>query len=354
MDRKADEASGTNRTGEAMGSIKQNRQLNALPDFRNPGVILRVLVAVSAMTLAAAAIGTYSWRAWLQTWITIVAFVLPVTIVSLVVLGVAGPWLRRLEYRAAVVAIVGLELAITTVAVQFLSALLGQTEGLLARSWFLAALATVALLGYFELRNRALSPALTEARLQALQARIRPHFFFNSINAVLSLVRSDPRRAEEALHDIAELFRVLMADNRDLIPLRRELELCQQYLDIEQLRLGERLRVQWHTEAMPPDAMVPPLLLQPVLENAVYHGIEPATEPGVVTVDIRLSGGLLRISLRNPYRGESRHQSGNRMALGNIRERLQLHFDAEASLSTRAGNGVFEVVISLPYVREKR
>ena len=337
-----------------MGSINQNRQLNALPDFRNLGVILRILVGVSAMALAAAAIGTHSLRAWLQTWITIIAFVAPVTIVSLVVLGAAGPWLRRLDYRAAVAAVVVIELGITTAAVQFLSALLGYTDIVLARYWFLTAAATLLLLGYFGLRNRALSPALTEARLQALQARIRPHFFFNSINAVLSLVRSDPRRAEEALHDIAELFRVLMADNRDLIPLRRELELCQQYLDIEQLRLGDRLKVQWHTEAMPADAMVPPLLLQPVLENAVYHGIEPASEPGTVTVDIRLSGGLLRISLRNPYRGESRHQSGNRMALANIRERLQLHFDAEAGLATRAANGVFEVAISLPYVKEKR
>jgi two-component system sensor histidine kinase AlgZ len=91
-----------------------------------------------------------------------------------------------------------------------------------------------------------------------------------------------------------------------------------------------------------------------VLENAVYHGIEPAAEPGQVTVDIRLTGETLRIILRNPYRGERRHLSGNRMALANIRERLQLHFDAEASLATRAGEGVFEVSIVLPYVREKQ
>ena len=98
------------------------------------------------------------------------------------------------------------------------------------------------LLGYFDLRGRALSPALTEARLQALQARIRPHFLFNSINAVLSLMRQDPRRAESALEDMADLFRVLMADNRELTPLAREIELCRQYLDLEQLRLGERLQ----------------------------------------------------------------------------------------------------------------
>ena len=103
-------------------------------------------------------------------------------------------------------------------------------------------IAAVLLLAYFELRARALSPAITEARLQALQARIRPHFLFNSINAVLSLVRSEPARAEAALQDMADLFRVLMRDNRELAPLADEVELCRQYLDLEKLRLGERLR----------------------------------------------------------------------------------------------------------------
>ncbi len=143
-----------------------------------------------------------------------------------------------------------------------------------------ALLATGALLLYFQLRSRALSPAITEARLQALQARIRPHFLFNSINAVLSLVRSEPARAEEALQDMAELFRVLMRDNRELAPLADEVELCRQYLELEQLRLGERLQVDWNVKSMPGDALVPPLVLQPLLENAVYHGIEPSSAAG--------------------------------------------------------------------------
>ena len=133
---------------------------------------------------------------------------------------------------------------------------------------------------YFHLRARALSPAIVEARLQALQARIRPHFLFNSINAVLSLVRSEPARAEIALQDMADLFRVLMRDNRDLAPLADELELCRQYLELEQLRLGERLTVDWNLKSMPADALVPPLVLQPLLENAVYHGIEPSSDAG--------------------------------------------------------------------------
>ena len=134
---------------------------------------------------------------------------------------------------------------------------------------------TAITLAYFDLRARALSPAVAEARIQALQARIRPHFLYNSINAVLSLIRSEPRRAERALEDLADLFRVLMADNRTLAPIANEVELARQYLALEELRLGERLRVTWRTDTHAADALVPPLILQPLVENAVYHGIEP-------------------------------------------------------------------------------
>jgi two-component system sensor histidine kinase AlgZ len=206
------------------------------------------------------------------------------------------------------------------------------------------------LLAYFRLRARALSPAITEARLQALQARIRPHFLFNSINAVLSLVRTEPKRAEVALEDMAELFRVLMRDNRDLAPLADEVELCRQYLELEKLRLGERLAVDWNVKSMPRDALVPPLMLQPLLENAVYHGIEPSSERGTVSINIFLSRDEIHAVLKNPYRTEGgRHHSGNKMALANVRERLALHFDAEASLDSRITRDGYEVHIRVPY-----
>ena len=156
------------------------------------------------------------------------------------------------------------------------------------------------LLVYFGLRAKALSPAIAESRLQALQARIRPHFLFNSINAVLSLVRCDPKRAETALLDMADLFRVLMRDNRELVPLADEIELCRQYLELEKLRLSDRLQVEWHLNNMPGDALVPPLVLQPLLENAVYHGIEPSSTPGVVSINIFCKGGDVHAILRNP------------------------------------------------------
>ena len=220
----------------------------------------------------------------------------------------------------------------------------------LAHVALLTLFVTACILGYFDLRARALSPAVAEARIQALQARIRPHFLYNSINAVLSLIRSEPRRAERALEDMADLFRVLMADNRTLAPIGNEVELARQYLAIETLRLGERLRVSWRTEGMPTDALVPPLILQPLAENAVYHGIEPSPDGGEVAIEVGLSGGQLVMTLTNPLPAESRQTAGNKMALANIRERLQLHYDAEASMKSEVRDGIYRVTIRIPYL----
>lgn len=334
-----------------MASINQNPPANTLPDFRNLGVMLSILVSVTVATLLAEALRNEALVGWLEASAAAVAFVLPVTIISLLVLGLATIWLRRIDFRLAVLCVIVIELLIVTVVVQLIWLLLPDQRNFdqMLRYWLFTGLLTLVLIGYFDLRTRALSPALTEARLQALQARIRPHFLFNSLNAVLSLMRAEPRRAETALEDLSELFRALMADNRKLIPLQRELELCRQYLDIESLRLEGRLNVQWHIDDLPEDVMVPPLLLQPLLENAVYHGIEPSATPGTITINAHRKGARLEIELSNPIPEASRQQAGNRMALENIRERLQLHFDAEASLATRAEEGRFVVRINLPH-----
>jgi two-component system, LytTR family, sensor histidine kinase AlgZ len=339
-----------------MASISQNAPANSLPDFRNLGVILRIFVIVTASTLVAAALGNHALARWLEASAAAVAFVLPVTIISVLLLGLATSWLRSIDYRIAVVCIVLVELVIVTAIVQFVWLLIPIEDGLvnITRYWFFTALLALLLIGYFNLRTRALSPALTEARLQALQARIRPHFLFNSLNAVLSLMRAEPRRAETALEDLSELFRVLMADNRKLIPLEQELELCRQYLAIESLRLENRLNVDWRFQDLPEDAMVPPLFLQPLLENAVYHGIEPSAQPGTISIDIQRKSERLEIILSNPVPKMTRTQSGNKMALANIEERLQLHFDAEATLTTKSEDGRFEVRIVLPCVRGEK
>ena len=338
---------------QTMASINQNRYPNLLPNFRNLGVMLRILLVATAMSLAAAVIQASSWNVLMDQWFGISALVQPIVILSLVVLGLVTGWLHRLDYKVAVGLVILIELVIASAVVSFTSSLFESATADMVRAMLITAVATAVMLGYFNLRSRALSPAITEARLQALQARIRPHFLFNSINAVLSLVRSQPRRAETALEDMADLFRVLMADNRDLAPLQNEIELCRQYLSLEQLRLGERLQLDWHVDNMPGDALVPPLVLQPLLENAVYHGIEPSIEPGVVSINIYHVRNEVHMVLRNPYRKEGSHHSGNKMALGNIRERLHLHFDAEASLKTSVGDNSYEVHITLPYVKER-
>jgi two-component system sensor histidine kinase AlgZ len=320
----------------------------ALPDWRNLGVVLRTVVLVNLMVVAAALVREESWQPLRLAALGIVAFVEPHLLVQLVVLYALSPWLASLPYRRGVAVVLALTLIV--------GVLLGELHGRVAdgapgplRYAVLALGAASILLGYFHLRSRALSPALAEARLQALQARIRPHFLFNSLNAVLSLVRRDPARAEAALEDVSDLFRVLMRENRDLRPLGEEVELCRQYLNLEKLRLEDRLRVEWHVENMPEDALVPPLVLQPLLENAVYHGIEPLAGPGTISINIFLRRGEVHAILRNPYHGRSSHQNGNRMAVQNIRERLALHFDAEAGLDVKSTADCWRVHIRMPY-----
>ena len=200
---------------------------------------------------------------------------------------------------------------------------------------------------------RALSPAITEARLQALQARIRPHFLFNSLNAVLSLVRSDPRRAEHALENMADLFRALMGNASQLAPLEDEIALTRAYLELEQLRLGDRLQVVWHIHKMPADALIPPLVVQPLVENAVYHGIEPLAGGGEISLNIYRSADKVHIVVRNPIAADVGRHKGNRIALANIRERLLLHFDLDAQLKLEPLGAVYQVHIVIPYTRER-
>ncbi|MDQ6621235.1 MAG: histidine kinase [Pseudomonadota bacterium] len=323
-----------------------------MPDFRNLGTVLRILLAVNAIGAIAALVSETRWDVLSAAWLDVLAHVEPCLMTELMLLYILQPAFERLSYRAGVLAIVALTIAIVAGLDVVLPHALPLPAVNISRDVLLGVLLNVVLIGYFRLRAKALSPAITEARLQALQARIRPHFLFNSINAVLSLVRSDPRRAETALEDLADLFRVIMRDNRELAPLQDEVELCRQYLDLEKLRLGERLHVEWHLNSMPGDALVPPLVLQPLLENAVYHGIEPSSTPGVVSINIFFKGGDVHAIVRNPYRvAGGRHHGGNKMALGNVRERLSLHFDAEANLTSRVKADAYEVHIRMPYRR---
>ena len=336
-----------------MPSINQSLHRDALPEFRNLGVTLRIVFIVVFLCAFAALVRAASWATLFDAFLEVLAPVQPVLVLSLLALWALDGRLRRLEYPAGILAVFAVELIIVALVHQ-----IGQrffpadSYGPLERHWLVTVAATALVLYYFHLRSRALSPALSEARLQALQARIRPHFLFNSINAVLSLIRQEPKRAEAALEDLADLFRVLMADNRKLSTLEREVELTRQYLSLEQLRLGERLRVDWHIDKMPGEALIPPLVLQPLVENAVYHGIEPSVEPGVLDINAYKSRNEVHLVLRNPYRRDGSHHSGNKMALANIRERLSLHFDAEAGLRTTVTDNAYQVHIVMPYRTE--
>jgi two-component system, LytTR family, sensor histidine kinase AlgZ len=325
------------------------RKNSRLPNCQNLGIHLRILLIVNCLAIVAAILFSNQISDFLPQLASLSTVVQPILLVSMLSLYGLYPILDKLKYWQGILAIILLETAITS----FIFVILHRYFGLdnvpsVSRACLLAAIVTGIVLYYFYMQQRAYSPAIAEARLQALQARIRPHFLFNSINAVLSLIRSQPKVAETALEDMAELFRVLMADNRDLVPLAQELSLCRQYLALEKLRLEERLNITWQMDNMPTDSMIPPLILQPLLENAVYHGIEPMPNGGEIIVQIFSKHKELHLTISNPYAPENDHHTGNKMALKNIKERLKLHFDLEASLSSSVKNNRYEVNIRIP------
>lgn len=339
------------------GSINQNITSDALPNFRNLGVVLRIVVIVNGLALFVTLTQATSLQDLWQRIVYGSAFLQPVLLACLLVLYALNEILVRLTYRQGIAGVM-LIVAFLSWAIARLGGDLFESPGeygafhvwqLIALSMSVAALA----LAYFRLRAHSLSPALADARLQALQARIRPHFLFNSINAVLGIVRSDPKRAEGALEDMADLFRMAMSDIQELVTLKKEVELTKQYLALEKLRLGDRLNINWQLEEMPQDALIPPLILQPLLENAVYHGIEPLHEGGGIDIKIYRNGKELHLDVYNPYQPNDKSHDGNKMALLNIRERLSLLFDVEASYSVDAGLDYYRVHITIPYVREE-
>ena len=188
------------------------------------------------------------------------------------------------------------------------------------------------------------------ARVHALQARIRPHFLFNSMNTIASLTRSDPALAEQAVQDLADLFRASLSDQRQTITLEEELEVARTYQRIEELRLGARLKVSWKVAGLPRDARVPGLLLQPLLENAIYHGIEPRPAGGTVTITGELAGGLITLIVRNPVGERQSEREGNRLALANIRERLGLLYGDVALVKAGRFDDEYIVTLRFPHV----
>lgn len=335
-----------------MTSIRHFPATHPLPDWRNFGVMLRVLLGVNLLAMLAALVQTPALIAWPGTYLDLAALVEPLLLVGLGLLSLLRDLLWRLPIRLAQAAVIVLMGGLAYALVVYAQFLLPTGNDGEWRAAILCGAATALLLVYFELRSRAFSPVQAEARLAALNARIRPHFLFNSLNAVLSLIRARPQQAETALEALSDLFRAAMRDPGELVSLADEIALGRQYLELEHLRLGERLKVEWQIGEMPLDLPIPPLMLQPLLENAVYHGIEPAPEGGTVRVAIERRGEELRISIANPTAGQVEHAAGNRMAVANIRERLALYYDLEARLDIEAGADIYEVRITLPCRRK--
>lgn len=337
-------------------SIKQNAIADGLPNFRNLGTLLRILIISNGLALLQAILLASSWTGVAQNMMQINMLLTPVLFTSLLLLWVSQPWLNRIVYRRGALVVTVLVVVLTLSIYYFGGELYRPPESVdnyfdFMRCGLLSALVCGVLLLYFRLRSRVLSRALSDARLQVLRARIRPHFLFNTINAVLGIVRAQPRQAEAALEDMADLFRMAMSDAEDLVPLGREIQLSKQYVALEHMRMGDRLRVDWQIQGVPDDVLIPPLLLQPLLENAVYHGIEPLSQGGSINVALRRDGDELHLRVENPcpVRADVSHL-GNRVALRNIRERLDLLFDVEASYQVENGKDFYRVEIIFPYV----
>ncbi len=333
-----------------------------IPDCCNIGVVFRTLLVVNVAFLTGILLHTGGWQAGLSRFVEASTLIELASLSSLVALCGLRKLIRTIPLWGQRLACALVPAAVTSLMVRLLSVnpLFIDSFGSLhaAEAALVAALFGILLQHYFELRTRAFSPALVEARLQALQARIRPHFLFNSLNAVLALIRTEPQRAETTLEDLADLFRVLMRDARDMTTLEQEIRLCRQYLSIEKVRLGDRLQVKWNAVDIGKEvfkrAQIPSLLLQPLLENAVHYGVEPAREPALIQIDITRQIDRIEISVVNPYYGDASISEGNHMALNNIRQRLALLYDVEAQLTTSIARGFFEVKLRFPYVKIER
>ncbi len=222
----------------------------------------------------------------------------------------------------------------------------------LVRNSLIAFVVTALALRYFYVTHewRHNVELQAKARVHALQARIRPHFLFNSMNTIAALTRSNPKLAEQAVQDLADLFRANLSEKRNQIALSEEIDVARTYQRMEQLRLGDRLRVEWKIDALPSDALVPGLTLQPLLENAIYHGIEPRPDGGTVTVIGEFNKGMITVVVRNPVPlANLTVREGNRLALANIKERLELMYGERATVKSGRFDEEYIVTLRFPF-----
>lgn len=327
-----------------------------LPDFCGLPVLFAMLVlAAIVVVVALLAPGTaldindFALATLLAVWLALL---------SGVCLCKLRPWLERLAVIPAYTVVwllIVMVVALASTVVVWLDHRLGMaltpTNALrfVAGNVAIAAMIGAALLRYFHVlaQHQERLQAVAQAQVQALQARIRPHFLFNSMNTVAALVRVDPDAAEVTIENLSQLFRAALGADDRPGTLGEELQLVECYLAIEQLRLGERLRVEMDVAGAPLDLPLPRLLLQPLLENAVHHGIHGRREGGVVRLTVRKVPGEVRIVIDNPLPDGPSH-AGQGHALDNVRRRIGFHFGTRGGLETQVTEGRYRVVVRVP------
>lgn len=318
-------------------------------DVCHVGVVLRTLLFVHGTVAVVLLFVADDPAGWLMLAAVAASIALPAVLLWLVLACGLGRWVSGWPPAAqsGAGAALGAFSAIVASAPAWL--LSGDTVGLPRGTALGCAGAGLALVvtQWLQLRVQATLPAATTARLAELQSRIRPHFLFNTLNTALTLVRLDPARAEGLLEDLAELFRVAISDGSESVSLDEEVELARRYIAIEQVRFGARLTVTWDLEPAAGFARVPPLLLQPLVENAVRHGVEPADEGGAIRIRTRVRHGRAVLSIVNTLPARP-SVPGHGMALRNVRERLHLMHDVAAHLNTREDAKVFRVQVVVP------
>lgn len=321
-------------------------------DACHAGVVLRAVLFVEAVIAVGALFGADSPPDWLARLALLTGVALPATLAWLVAACSLKQWLERLsthgQYTAGVVlgALAGLgacgitQVVATTEHAPWIAS---AASGALLSALLVAALV---------LRARGRTPAATTARLTELQSRIRPHFLFNSLNSAIALVRDEPAKAESLLEDLSDLFRSALVEQGEAVTLADEIRLARRYLAIEQVRFGERLRVQWQLDPRADAALLPPLLLQPLVENAVKHGVEPSTLGGKLRVLTELRGSRVVVRITNTLPDERSSKGdvsrGHGIALANVRARLSLLHDVQADFSAGVQDGLYQVRLSLP------
>jgi two-component system sensor histidine kinase AlgZ len=321
-------------------------------DLGQASVVLRTVLFVHGVVAIGLLFGAASLADWLVDLSASVAAVLPATLLWLLagraLQGRAARWPLAVQW-GVMVATGALAGGFAAVELRWLGQI-GRPglPGLLAAGLAGAALAAAVFL-WLRQRARLTLPAATQARLAELQSRIRPHFLFNALNSAITLVQLDPTRAEAVLEDLAELFRAALVGSDAPVTLGDEIELAQRYLAIEQVRFGERLRVHWAIDAATRSARVPALLLQPLVENAVKHGVEPAPDGGEVTIRTEVRRGLVLLTVTNSVPEAGAARPGHGIALRNVRERLLLLHDLAARFEAGPiDGGRFRVRMAFP------